>query len=381
MDVSVSNKQASQASLDEGPSSREQVHVSFRCVDKSFDQRTKVVDQLNLDVRRGEFLTLLGPSGSGKTTCLMMLAGFEAPDSGTIQIDGQAVHDIPPHARNIGMVFQNYALFPHMTVAENLSFPHKVRGTPKAERDERIESALSLVRLGGFGDRKPAQLSGGQQQRVAIARSLVYEPNIVLMDEPLGALDRKLREEMQFEIRRIQRAVGVTMVYVTHDQEEAMVLSDRIAVFNAGKIQQLADPETLYEEPTQAFVAGFIGENNQILGTVESRDVGICHININGELIQAVPINEPKIGDEVSVSIRPERMVFGRNHLGMSNTFKGKVKDIVFLGDHLRLLATACGGEEFIIKTSNIAGHGGVLQGDDIFIGWAALDCRAIPLD
>lgn len=366
--------------MTESSVSSDQVHVSFQKVDKSFDQHTKVVDQLDLDVKRGEFLTLLGPSGSGKTTCLMMLAGFEIPDSGTIEIDGQAVHDIPPHKRNIGIVFQNYALFPHMTVAENLAFPQKVRGTPKPERDDRVKSALSLVRLGGFDDRKPAQLSGGQQQRVAIARSLVYEPEIVLMDEPLGALDRKLREEMQFEIRRIQREVGVTMVYVTHDQEEAMVLSDRIAVFNAGKIQQLADPETLYEEPDRVFVAEFIGENNHVVGEVESIDGGVCRVNVNGEEVQAVPIGNPKIGDKVAVLIRPERMVFGRNHVGLSNTFKGQVKDIVFLGDHLRLLATACGDEEFIIKTSNIAGHGAMLQGDDVFVGWATLDCRAIPV-
>ena len=356
-------------------------HVRFLKVDKSFDHHTKVVDQLDVDIRRGEFLTLLGPSGSGKTTCLMMLAGFEKPDSGTIEIDGRAVHDIPPHRRNIGIVFQNYALFPHMTVAENLAFPQKVRGTPKPERIDRVNSALALVRLHGFGDRKPMQLSGGQQQRVAIARSLVYEPEIVLMDEPLGALDRKLREEMQFEIRRIQREVGVTMVYVTHDQEEAMVLSDRIAVFNEGKIQQLANPETLYEEPDRVFVAKFIGENNQLFGVVKSVEKGVCTIDINGSTVLAVPIGDLQVGATVAILIRPERMVFGRNHVGLSNTFKGQVKDIVFLGDHLRLLTSACSNEEFIVKTSNIAGHGGMLQGDDVYIGWATLDCRAIPVD
>ena len=359
-------------------SNNKSIHVRFNQVDKSFDHRSKVVDQLDLSVYRGEFLTLLGPSGSGKTTCLMMLAGFETPDSGTIEVDGQAVHNIPPHKRNIGIVFQNYALFPHMTVAENLEFPQQVRGTPKSERDDRTKSALALVQLEEFSNRKPSQLSGGQQQRVAIARSLVYEPEIVLMDEPLGALDRKLREEMQFEIRRIQREVGVTMVYVTHDQEEAMVLSDRIAVFNDGKIQQLADPVTLYEEPDQVFVANFIGENNRIFGEVNSMETGTCIVDVQGFPVHAVLIGNVSIGTQVAVLIRPERMVFGRHQVNLSNTFKGRVQDIVFLGDHLRIVIVACGDNEFIIKTSNIAGHGGMLEGDDVYIGWATLDCRAI---
>ncbi|MCY4655444.1 MAG: ATP-binding cassette domain-containing protein, partial [Gammaproteobacteria bacterium] len=215
------------------------VHARFIHVEKSYDQSLKVVDDLDLEVYRGEFLTLLGPSGSGKTTCLMMLAGFETPSAGVIEINDHAVQNIPPHKRNIGIVFQNYALFPHLSVAKNLSFPLEVRGFSKTDLEEKVASALELVQLQGFGDRKPSQLSGGQQQRVAIARALVYEPDMVLMDEPLGALDRRLREEMQFEIRRIQKQIGVTMVYVTHDQQEAMVLSDRIAVFESGKIQQI----------------------------------------------------------------------------------------------------------------------------------------------
>ena len=217
-----------------------QPHVQFQNIDKSYDGRTLVVQDLNPDIREGEFLTLLGPSGSGKTTCLMMLAGFETPSSGSIRIGGRSVHDLPPRQRNIGVVFQNYALFPHLSVGANLSFPLEVRRMEAHERRQRVRRALSLVRLQGFEERRPDQLSGGQQQRVAIARALVFEPHLVLMDEPLGALDRNLREEMQYEIRRIHRRLGVTIVYVTHDQQEAMVMSDRIAVFQHGRIEQVA---------------------------------------------------------------------------------------------------------------------------------------------
>ena len=209
-------------------------YVEFERVSKSFDGRTMVVRDLDLQIRKGEFLTLLGPSGSGKTTCLMMLAGFETPTSGAILIDGRPMHHVPPRRRGIGMVFQNYALFPHMTVGENLAFPLQVRGLDPERRRDRVRQALQLVRLDGLEHRRPRQLSGGQQQRVAIARALVFEPNLVLMDEPLGALDRRLREELQYEIRRIHRDLGVTVLYVTHDQQEAMVLSDRVACLPRG---------------------------------------------------------------------------------------------------------------------------------------------------
>lgn len=356
------------------------VHAKFIHVDKSFDQGTKVVDDLNLDVYRGEFLTLLGPSGSGKTTCLMMLAGFETPTAGDIQINGDPVQNIPPHKRNIGIVFQNYALFPHLSVAKNLSFPLEVRRFAKAEQREKVERALELVQLQGFGDRSPSQLSGGQQQRVAIARALVYEPDLVLMDEPLGALDRRLREEMQFEIRRIQKQVGVTMVYVTHDQQEAMVLSDRIAVFEQGKIQQLAPPESLYEEPTEVFVSGFFGENNKLTGDLDSivEDLDICNVVVNSQTIQAVPIGDLETGATVNVVIRPERVQILWDDEERTNEFDAEVKDIVFLGDHLRVLVDVLGKQDFLIKIPNTAGHGRILPGDRVRIGWAQLDCRAI---
>ena len=242
-------------------------YVEFEGVSKTYDGVTPVVEGLDLQVRKGEFLTLLGPSGSGKTTCLMMLAGFEAPTAGSIRIRGRPIGDLPPRKRGIGMVFQNYALFPHLSVGQNLAFPLEVRGVDPEDTRKRVARALGLVRLEGYEDRKTTQLSGGQQQRVAIARALVFEPDLVLMDEPLGALDRRLREEMQYEIRRIQRTLGITCIYVTHDQQEAMVLSDRVAVFHDGRLQQIATPEGLYEEPMRNFVARFIGENNRLCRT------------------------------------------------------------------------------------------------------------------
>lgn len=270
-------------------------YVEFERVCKSYDGQTMVVHNVDLRVRKGEFLTLLGPSGSGKTTCLMMLAGFEVPTSGAIRIDGRSVHALPPRKRGIGMVFQNYALFPHMTVSGNLAFPLEVRGFNREECRERVARALRLVRLSGMEDRRPGQLSGGQQQRVAIARALVFEPDLVLMDEPLGALDRRLREEMQYEIRRIHKSLGVTMVYVTHDQQEAMVLSDRIAVLRGGDIEQIAEPEALYEEPKRSFVARFIGENNRLHGWVRKVEDDICEVETGGQVIQALQIGRAHV--------------------------------------------------------------------------------------
>ena len=233
--------------------------VKFKQVDKSYDGEVLVVKGLDLDIAQGEFLTLLGPSGSGKTTTLMMLAGFETPTNGEIYLDGSPISNIPPHKRGIGMVFQNYALFPHLSVYENLAFPLKVRKTPKDVIDEKINKTLAMVSLSEFGNRMPAQLSGGQQQRVAVARSLVFDPQLVLMDEPLGALDKNLRESMQYELKHIHESLGVTVVYVTHDQSEALTMSNRIAVFNDGYIQQLSNPNDLYETPVNSFVAEFIG--------------------------------------------------------------------------------------------------------------------------
>ena len=355
--------------------------VEFEGVSKSYDGRTEVVRNLNLSVQEGEFLTLLGPSGSGKTTCLMMLAGFEAPTAGTIRIDGRSVHDLPPRKRDIGMVFQNYALFPHMTVAGNLSFPLEVRGLNPEQRRERVSKALELVRLEGLEERLPAELSGGQQQRVAIARALVFEPSLVLMDEPLGALDRRLREELQYEIRRIQRSLKVTIVYVTHDQQEAMVMSDRVAVFQQGRIEQVASPEVLYEEPERQFVARFIGENNLLHGRVVAVEGDFCQVEIESRIVQAFRVVPCRTGDLVALAIRPERVSVSPDPQVYTNEFEAKIEDLVFLGDHLRLRVSLLGRSDFIVKIPNIVGHGAVLEGDRVRIGWTPTDCRALAPD
>jgi putative spermidine/putrescine transport system ATP-binding protein len=236
--------------------------VTFTGVQKTYDGHTLVVRDINLDIQKGEFLSLLGPSGSGKTTTLMMLAGFESPTAGEILLNGQPITRTPPHKRNFGMVFQNYALFPHMTVADNIAYPLSVRKLDKNEIDTKVKRALDMVQMGHMGSRYPGQLSGGQQQRVALARALVFDPQLVLMDEPLGALDKQLREHMQLELKALHRRLGVTFVYVTHDQSEALTMSDRVAVFSEGVIQQIDAVDRLYETPANRFVASFVGDNS-----------------------------------------------------------------------------------------------------------------------
>ena len=277
----------------------------------------------------------------------------------------------------MGFVFQNYALFPHMTVAENLSFPLEVRKISQGERNEKIDKALAMVKLQGFENRRPAQLSGGQQQRVAIARALVFNPSIVLMDEPLGALDRRLREEMQLEIRSLQHDLDVTMIYVTHDQEEAMVISDRIAVFDNGKIQQLAEPEVLYEEPSSSLVANFIGENNEFSGTVDEIRGTTAYVKVGSDVIRAYPIGAVDTKTDITLVIRPERIRINPDRSDLANVFPGQVEDMVFLGDHIRVMVSALGNAEIVVKIPNQAGHGAILPGDDITVGWSELDCRA----
>ena len=288
------------------------VHVRFRNVSKRYGSAVLAVRDLHLDVFRGEFLTLLGPSGSGKTTALMMLAGFEEPSEGEILIDGQRIDKVPANRRGIGMVFQNYALFPHMTVAENLAFPLEVRKVPRPEIAQRVNAVLDMVRLAGVGSRRPDQLSGGQQQRIAVARALIFRPTLVLMDEPLGALDKQLREQMQYEIKDIHARLGVTFIYVTHDQTEALTMSDRIAVFNAGSIQQLSDPAALYERPQTDFVASFIGENNRFSGMLGPSEAGVVSVLLNGGALRIRAIRPEAMtaaaGARVTVSVRPERI-------------------------------------------------------------------------
>ena len=352
--------------------------VKFDKVDKSYDGKVLVVKDLNLDIAEGEFITMLGPSGSGKTTCLMMLAGFETPTNGEIYLDGNPISNIPPHKRGIGMVFQNYALFPHMTVYENLAFPLRVRKFSKDETDKKVEKALSMVSLSGFGSRMPAQLSGGQQQRVAVARALVFDPEVVLMDEPLGALDKNLRESMQYEIKHIHESIGVTVVYVTHDQSEALTMSNRIAVFNDGKVQQLSSPDKLYEEPVNSFVAEFIGENNTFQGEVEDISNDRCKIKLDsGGEILANPIRVKSKGEKSIVSLRPERAIIDPEEK-MDNKFKGKIEEVIYHGDHTRLRLDLLGNKEFILKVPNSSARMDIKLGNEIKIGWNSFDARAL---
>jgi len=353
--------------------------VRFDHIDKSFDGETLVIKDLNLDIVQGEFLTMLGPSGSGKTTTLMMLAGFEAPTHGEIYFSGQSISNIPPYKRNIGMVFQDYALFPHMTVKENLAFALKVRKLAKDEIDRKVTAALEMVELQHFEGRMPAQLSGGQQQRVALARALVFEPKLVLMDEPLGALDKNLREQMQYEIKHIHDNIDVTVVYVTHDQSEAMTMSNRIAVFDDGIIRQLSTPDILYEKPENAFVAQFIGENNRLSGEVIEIDGDYCVVEVNGKrIIKALQVNVNSVGDKTSVSLRPERVTVNPAAGSVDNIFVGTVEELIYLGDHVRTRVKVCGNDEFIVKIPNAQGYRILKKGQQIQLGWSSDDCRAL---
>jgi putative spermidine/putrescine transport system ATP-binding protein len=354
--------------------------VAFTHVQKSYDGVSLVVKDLNLSIAKGEFLTMLGPSGSGKTTCLMMLAGFETATSGEITLDGRPINQVPPHKRGIGMVFQNYALFPHMTVGENLSFPLEVRGMGKSEREAKIKRALDMVQMYAFVNRRPAQLSGGQQQRIALARALVFDPALVLMDEPLGALDKQLREHMQFEIKHLHDSLGITVVYVTHDQGEALTMSDRIAVFNDGRIQQLAPPADLYERPDNSFVAQFIGENNKLLGTIEelSGDKALVRLT-TGEVIDATPVNVTAKGQKTLVSIRPERVEFKTEMMPPgAHTIEAEVIEVIYMGDILRAVLKVAGSSDFVMKMRNTQGQTRLAPGQKIKVGWHPQDARAL---
>ena len=359
--------------------SNKDAYVRFVEVQKSYDGEELVIKNLNLEIDRGEFLTMLGPSGSGKTTCLMMLAGFEPATHGEIFLGERPINAVPPHKRGIGMVFQNYALFPHMTVSENLAFPLKVRRMNKVQISERVVKALDMVQLGNFGDRRPAQLSGGQQQRVAVARALVFDPGLVLMDEPLGALDKQLREQMQYEIKHIHDRLGVTVVYVTHDQAEALTMSNRICVFNDGVVQQLASPEDLYERPDNAFVAQFIGENNTLMGFVMSVSGETCTVQLgNREEVQALNVNVGGIGKQTTLSLRPERVEVNPESGKYPNEFQGRIEELIYLGDHIRTRASVCGRDDFIVKIPNATRHAVLQKGDMVNLGWFIEDCRAL---
>lgn len=339
----------------------------------------QAVNDVSLDVQRGEFLTFLGSSGSGKTTTLNMIAGFDDPSDGEIWLDGRPVTGLPPQHRNIGMVFQRYTLFPHMTVAENIAFPLTVRGTGREIVREKVQEVLRLVQLEAFADRLPAKLSGGQQQRVALARALVYEPALLLMDEPLGALDKKLREEIQLELRKLHQRLKVTIIYVTHDQEEALRLSDRIAVFSGGRIVQLGSGEDLYERPADAFIAGFIGNSNFLQGQVVRGDDDGLAVRLTGEEVVTLPAAGAfRPGEAIRVMIRPEHieMVGARedaDHLALPVT----VMERIFLGDVIAYEVRTRDGQEMSVRQPAVRAAGRLFEiGNQAFVSAPTQSCH-----
>ena len=359
--------------------------LKFSHVRKTYDQKTLVVDDFNLAVDKGEFITLLGPSGSGKTTVLMMLAGFENVTSGHITIDGQSITRIAPHKRNIGMVFQNYALFPHMTVAENLAYPLAVRKLPKAQIGQRVEQYLKLIELQDFGGRHPGQLSGGQRQRVALARALIFEPELVLMDEPLGALDKKLREQMQFEITRLHKQLGFTVVYVTHDQAEALTMSSRIAVFNHGTVQQYDSPDRLYERPANAFVASFIGENNLIPAhQPEIGPDGLVSATLPGGGAVRAGNGDLQPDDRSGgciLSVRPEKLAIAGEGQAFDNHVCARFIARHYVGDFIRYHFQLPDAGKATVKMLNDARAPEFTDGQTARLGWMAGDCFAFKTD
>jgi spermidine/putrescine ABC transporter ATP-binding subunit len=350
--------------------------VSLSELEKSYDRATAVAG-VSLDIDSGEFLTLLGPSGSGKTTTLMMIAGFETPARGDIAIDGTSVVAMPPYRRNIGMVFQNYALFPHLTVADNIGFSLKQRGAGRAERAKLVGEALELVHLPGYGGRYPRQLSGGQQQRVAFARAIVFKPRLLLMDEPLGALDKQLRENLQLEMRRLHADLGITFIYVTHDQEEALIMSDRIAVMNEGSIAQVGRPEDLYDRPSNRFVAAFLGESNFLPAIVRGVEHNVVVAECEGTIIRALSPSPLAPGEKVTLTTRPERIRFADGAWSSTtpqNRLSVTVTEALFAGERCRYLLQAGDGAAMVLKEPSSAAIRRRAVGERAEIAWSVAD-------
>ena len=342
-------------------------HLEVRNIRKTFGSFA-ALDGIALTVNPGELVTLLGPSGSGKTTLLRVIAGFEDPDAGSVMLKGQDVTLLPAAARNIGMVFQNYALFPHMNVFRNVAFPLEMRSLGKRAIEERVESALQLVGLGALKMRQPSQLSGGQQQRVALARALVFEPSLLLLDEPFGALDRKLREALQLEVRRLQQRLGITTVFITHDQEEALILSDRIGVMNNGRLEQVGTPLEIYNHPESEFVADFVGESSIFNGRVAGSRDGLTEVVLDNGL-QLVAAGEWPAHRPVGVLLRPERLRLSAG--GEANVFNGRVLERIFVGNAWRYRVQLSAGAELCIRLPSEELAAVAVEGDELTIGVA----------
>ena len=354
------------------------VAVDLRGVNKRFGDFV-AVDDLSLEIYEGEFFSLLGPSGCGKTTTLRMIAGFENPDEGEISVSGEPVGGVPPYRRPVNTVFQSYAIFPHLDVFDNVAFGLRRAGVKGDELKSRVEEACAMVQLSGFERRKPSMLSGGQQQRVALARALVNRPKVLLLDEPLGALDLKLRKELQLELRNLQHDVGITFVYVTHDQEEALTMSDRIAVMNEGRVQQVADPPTLYEVPRNRFVADFIGQTNVLSGRVEAVEEDRVRLVMDdGTKVSAIARAEARaeVGAEAHVAVRPEKLRFGSEG---DNVLSAKVEQIVYLGSSTQYLMSLPDGERLVLYQQN--SHDSTIDaaaGDEVRVSCDAVNCLVL---
>ncbi|HEV2550252.1 MAG TPA: ABC transporter ATP-binding protein [Stellaceae bacterium] len=357
--------------------------LELRNVSKSYGPVT-AVSELSLELAKGEFLSLLGPSGSGKTTTLMMISGLLQPTTGDILLEGRPITPLPPYKRNIGVVFQNYALFPHLTLAKNIAFPLTMRKAGRSEIASRVRKVLELVGLANHGGRYPRQLSGGQQQRVALARAMVFEPPILLMDEPLGALDKKLREQMQLEIKRLHRELDMSIIYVTHDQEEALVMSDRIAVFNLGRLQQVGTPTQLYERPATRFVAEFIGESNMFPAVAGTTANGFSILDTAGVRLRAVAAWPLQAGARVVVSIRPERIALqpGDAPSGIENAIAGRITEVVYLGRSRKYVIRTDAGQEIVSFQQARSGSEPDFElGAAVSMSWRAEDANVLPAD
>ena len=335
---------------------------------------------VDLAVHPGELVTILGPSGSGKTTLLKIIAGFELPDEGSVRLKGDDITFATPGQRGIGMVFQNYALFPHMTVEQNVAFPLEMRSVPRAQIRERVAAILQLVDLAQLGARLPRELSGGQQQRVALARSVVFDPGLLLLDEPFGALDRKLREQMQLEVKRLQRRLGLTALFVTHDQEEALVMSDRIAVMSQGRIEQFGTPEDIYAHPTNWFVADFIGESNLYRGRLIANDDGEPFALIDGGMRLAVPRSSFTPGSEVGVLVRPERPRLIDDAQPADNVVRGRIVEVVYVGESVKYRLRIDAAQELLVRWPFRERGGTLVAGDDVAVGWNVSDMHLVAM-
>ena len=352
--------------------------AAFRAVSKSYDGRSRVVDALDLEIERGEFVTLLGPSGSGKTTILMMLAGFEEPSGGTLEFEGRSLAGVAPHRRDFGVVFQNYALFPHLSVAENLAFPLRMRHVPRAKQVRRVQHFLDMVRLGHLAHRRPAQLSGGQRQRVALARALIFGPRLVLLDEPLGALDRQLRIHLQAELRNLHRALGFTVIHITHDQEEALALADRLGVIESGRLLQFGSPAELYDAPADPFVAGFLGENNRLVAVIG--EGGSVPGAVGNPLILPQRSGADfRPGTPVTVMVRPEHVTVTPHAAGGPLDLPGRVVELSFRGDHMRIGVDIPAAGRIFARQSHAVGMPPLVPGDSCFVNWPLDRAKIFP--